>query len=62
MSDFVSAWETLFGIYSPVAITDLEGNIQYMTDWGYVMRCSFFLLIVFCIFRLLGGVLKHDRR
>lgn len=63
MSDFVTSWETLFGVYTPIEVIDqTTGAITVMTDWSYVMRCAFFLLVVFCLFRLLGGVLKHDRR
>ena len=63
MNNFVSAWETLFGVYTPIPILDTEGNIiEYVTDWGYVSRVAFFIIITFCIFKLLGGVLKHDSK
>lgn len=62
MNNFVSTWETLFGVYSPIQITDIEGNIQYMTDWGYVARVAFFIIVTYCILKLLGGVLRRDRR
>lgn len=62
MSDFVTAWETLFGIYTPLSYLDENGNMFYMTDWGYVMRCAFFILVVFCILKMIGGVLKNDKR
>lgn len=62
MSNFISAWETLFGIYTPLSFTDTAGNVSYMTDWGYVARCVFFMIVVFCIFKLIGGMFKRDKR
>lgn len=62
MNNFITAWETLFGVYSPIPITDIEGNISYMTDWGYVLRVVFFIIVTYCILKLLGGVLKNDNR
>lgn len=63
MNNFVTAWETLFGVYSPIPILDIEGNIiEYVTDWGYVSRVAFFIIVTFCILKLLGGVLKRDSR
>lgn len=62
MSDFVTAWETLFGIYTPLSFTDELGNVSYMTDWGYVARCAFFIIVVLCILKMIGGVLKSDKR
>lgn len=62
MSNFTSTWETLFGVYSPIPITDAMGNVSYMTDWGYVMRVAFFIIVTYCILKLLGGVLKNDHK
>lgn len=62
MSNFTSTWETLFGVYSPISITDALGNVSYMTDWGYVMRVAFFIIVTYCILKLLGGVLKNDHK
>lgn len=63
MNNFITAWETLFGVYSPIPILDTEGNIiEYVTDWGYVSRVAFFIIVTFCLLKLLGGVLKRDRR
>lgn len=62
MSDLVLAWEALFGVYAPVEITDIAGNVSYMTDWGYVARVAFFIIVVYCILKLLGGALRSDRR
>lgn len=62
MNNFVSAWETLFGVYSPIQIINADNTISYMTDWGYVMRTGFFIIVVFCILKLVGGVFKSDRR
>lgn len=63
MSNFISAWETLFGTYAPIEVVDtVTGQIQTMTDWGYVARCAFFIMVVFCVLKLIGGVLKNDKR
>lgn len=63
MSNFISAWETLFGTYAPIEVMDqVTGEITCMTDWGYVARCAFFIIIVFCVLKLIGGVLKNDKR
>ena len=63
MSDFVAAWETLFGVYAPIEVIDqVTGEIIVMTDWGYIMKCGFFIMVVFCVLKLLGGVLKSDKR
>lgn len=63
MSNFISAWDTLFGTYTPIQIVDaVSGEVTYITDWAYVARCAFFIIVVVCIFKLLGGVLKNDRR
>lgn len=62
MSDFVLAWETLFGSYNPVQIVNADNTISYMTDWGYVARVAFFIMVVFCILKIVGGALKNDKR
>lgn len=63
MSDFILAWETLFGTYTPVEVIDqITGEITVLTDWGYVMRCAFFCMVVFCVLKLIGGVLKDGKR
>lgn len=62
LSNFVSAWETLFGVYAPIQITDpVSGVVSTMTDWGYVARCAFFIVVVFCLLKLIGGVLSGKR-
>ena len=63
MSDFVLAWESLFGMYAPLELFDITtGQVTVMTDWGYIMRTAFFIIVVYCILKLIGGVLKNDRR
>lgn len=63
MNDFVTAWETLFGVYSPIQVVDqITGEVSVMTDWGYVTRCAFFIIVVYCILKLIGGVLKSDSK
>lgn len=62
VSNFTSVWESLFGVYTPITYTDIQGNICYMTDFGYVLRVAFFIIVTYCILKLLGGVLNRDRR
>ena len=63
MSDFITAWQTLFGVYTPIEVTDqVTGEVTVMTDWGYVLPCVFFMIVVFCILRAIGGVLKDGKR
>lgn len=63
MNDFVTAWETLFGTYTPIQVLDSVTNeVTVMTDWGYVTRCAFFIIVVYCILKLIGGVLKSDSK
>lgn len=62
MSDFNTIWVQLFGSYNPIQIYDYEGNIQYVTDWGYVSRVVFFIVVVYCVLKMIGGVLTRDRK
>lgn len=63
MNDFVTAWETLFGTYTPIQVIDSVTNeVTVMTDWGYVTRVAFFIIVVYCILKLIGGVLKSDSK
>ena len=62
MSDFNTIWVQLFGSYNPIQIYDYEGNIQYVTDWGYVARVAFFIVVCYCILKMIGGVLTRDRK
>ena len=63
MNDFILAWESLFGVYAPVEVLDqITGEVSVMTDWGYVARCVFFIMVVYCILKLIGGVLRNDKR
>lgn len=62
VSDFTQAWETLFGVYSPIQIVNADNTISYMCDWGYIMRVVFFIVVVFCVLKIVGGALKNDKR
>lgn len=62
MSDFNLIWEELFGQYTPIEITNTDGIVDYMVDFGYIARVVFFIVVVYCILRMIGGVLTHDKR
>lgn len=65
MNNFVSTWETLFGVYTPVQVrfgSYPDYTYEYYTDWGYISRVIFFIIVTYCILKLLGGVLRRDRR
>lgn len=62
MSDFNLIWEQLFGEYTPIEITNFDGSIGYMTDFGYIARVAFFILVTYCVLRMIGGAFKNDKR
>ena len=52
----------LFGEYVPVGFEDGAGNFVVASgfagvDWPYILSVCLFLLVVYCLFRLLGAVL-----
>lgn len=57
----IKAFFDLFlGVYSPVTYSDGSVNIIPAglagVDWTYIVRAGAFLLIVYCLFRLVGGL------
>lgn len=55
--------QTIFGVYSPVTYTDSLGNVIVPSglagvDIPYLLSVCLFGLVVYSLFRLLGGFLK----
>lgn len=48
---------SLFGEYEPIAVA-VNGVTQYSTNFGYIACVSAFLIVLYCCFRILGGILK----
>ena len=63
---FVQAWNDLFGVYAPVEVkTGSYPNYDYHyigPDFGYILRVVFFIIVVYCVLRIIGGVLKGGKR
>lgn len=60
---------TLIGDYNPIAsVTEYRypSGTGYQTryqvdvtpDWSWIMTCLLFIVVVFCVFRLIGGLFK----
>ena len=52
--------QALFGVYNPVGYEDASGTFIVASgfagvDWPYVLSVVLFLLVVYSLFRLLGG-------
>lgn len=64
-SSFVTAWENLFGKYAPVEVkTGSYPNYDYHyigPDFGYIIRGVFFIVVVFCILKMIGGIFKNGK-
>ena len=59
LSEFMYA---LFGEYNPIGYEDASGSFIVApglagVDWPYILSVCMFLLVVYCLFRLLWGVL-----
>lgn len=65
VSAFVTAWNNLFGVYAPVEVkTGSYPNYDYHyvgPDFGYIARTLFFIVVVFCILKMIGGIFKHGK-
>lgn len=63
MSDFITAWENLFGVYTPIVTTDSDMLPLFSSiDWGYVGRVAYFSILTICLFKFLGGLFKDGKR
>lgn len=60
---------TLIGDYNPIAsVTEYRypSGTGYQTryqvdvtpDWSWIMTCALFIVVVFCVFRIIGGLFK----
>lgn len=58
-----------FGVYSPIVHTSdvllSDGTpstvVEVSTDWGYILSVLLFSLVLFCLMKMLGGVLHRGR-
>lgn len=53
----------LFGTYEPV--TDTSGVIANGfagVDWPFVFSCLIFCIVLFCVLRMIGGILAYVTR
>lgn len=61
--------ESIFGVYTPV-MTESElsdGTIVSVVadgaagvDWAYILGVLGFFLVVYCILRIIGGIICHE--
>ena len=54
--------QALFGVYQPNGYEDASGNFVVASgfagvDWQYVLSVAIFCLVVYCLFKLLGGII-----
>lgn len=57
MNDFISFLQNLLGEYHPVMDnTGLIPSGFAGVDWSYLVRAAVFLLVVYSLFRILGGL------
>ena len=61
-NSIASFMQSLFGVYSPVGYEDATGTFIVASgfagvDWPYILGVCLFCLIVYCLFRLLGGLI-----
>lgn len=59
LAEFMQA---VFGVYHPIGYEDASGNFIVASgfagvDWPYILSVFLFCLIVYCLFRLIGGLL-----
>ena len=61
VSTLKSFFDSVLGVYTPVTVT-IDGVTTALSgfagvDWPYLVRAAAFLLCLWCVFRLLGGLL-----
>lgn len=54
----------IFGTYEPVSYVDVDGVTQYLSgaagvDWPYVLGAAAFILTIYCVLRIIGGVISR---
>lgn len=66
---FHSVLLTLLGNYEPVTVdyTYTSGGSSYTShnittdpDWSWICSAAIFGLVIFCTFRFIGGIFRHD--
>ena len=58
--------QSIFGTYTPVSVTETVDGVETVrflngfagVDWEYIGGVFLFTVCVYCLFRLLGGVMK----
>lgn len=58
MNDFTEVWTSIFGTYTPIVTTLTDGTEIVCTDWGYVCRVAFFVIMCFCLLKIVGGFIR----
>lgn len=61
MNAFIAFLNSLLGTYTPVTET-IDGVTRVVSgmagvDWPYLIRAAVFLLFLWCIWRIIGGLL-----
>lgn len=66
---FHSVIISLLGNYEPITVdyeyrqgsnTYVSHNITTDPDWSWICSAAIFALVIFCTFRFIGGIFKHD--
>lgn len=58
MNDFIRFIENLLGVYTPVV--DSSGVIPSGfsgVDWPYMVRALIFVIVIYSVFRIIGGLI-----
>lgn len=54
--------DSILGNYTPISVEDAQGTVVYLSgfagvDWPYLIRACVFLLVMFCTYKILGGLI-----
>lgn len=55
---------SIFGVYEPVSVINALGETEYLSgvagvDWPYVLGVIGFFVTLYCILRIIGGVISR---
>lgn len=55
---------SIFGTYEPVSVINALGDTEYLqgvagVDWPYVLGVLGFFVTLYCILRIIGGVISR---
>lgn len=55
---------SIFGVYEPVSVINALGETEYLSgmagvDWPYVLGVLGFFVTLYCILRIIGGVISR---